>query len=86
MRRQIAPHLLSGGQQTVDSAGATLDFLVQHLISRNRPHLLKKNAAQFVISWLFLKFSHKKLNQITQKLNRRQKDSEIIFGKPKLKI
>lgn len=46
-RRQIAPHLLSGGQQTVDSAGATLDFLVQHLISRNlsrkRPHLFKKH-------------------------------------------
>lgn len=45
-RRQIAPHLLSGGQQTVASAGATLDFLVQHLISRNlsrkRMHLSEK--------------------------------------------
>lgn len=39
-RRQIAPNLLSGGQHAVaDSAGATLDFLVQHFISRNRAHL-----------------------------------------------
>lgn len=52
MRRQIAPHLLSGGQQTVDSAGATLDFLVQlHLtqqsrsLSRRLTHLSGKHFA-----------------------------------------
>lgn len=45
-RRQIAPHLLSGGQQTVGSVGATLDFLVQHLISCNLEHLLEKCIAR----------------------------------------
>lgn len=37
--RQIAPNLLSGGQQTTGSAGATLDLFAQHFISRSRLHL-----------------------------------------------
>jgi len=42
MRRQIAPNLLSGGQQALDSAGATLDLLAQHLASRRRAHLSQR--------------------------------------------
>ena len=38
-RLQIAPNLLSGGQQTVASAGAILDLLEQHLTSLSRLHL-----------------------------------------------
>lgn len=35
----MAPNLLSGGQHTVASAGATLDLLEQHFISLSRLHL-----------------------------------------------
>ena len=53
-RRQSTPHLLSGGQQTVGSVGAILDFLVQHLSSRNLSRK-DKDPRSFVRTHLWVK-------------------------------
>lgn len=60
-RRQIAPHFLSGGQQMVVSAGATLDFLVQHFISRNPVHLLEKSISLDAIFIFIVRSVNKKI-------------------------
>lgn len=82
-RRQIAPHLLSGGQQTVGSAGATLDFLVQHLTSCNPEHLLEKYITQ--CNFYFYpkirqteKLKKSLITKIKPKLNSRRKVSRKI--------
>ena len=56
----MAPNLLSGGQQTVASAGATLDLFEQHFISLSRLHLIRRNrdiAINIVTSFFLLNLS-----------------------------
>lgn len=49
----MALNLLSGGQHTVASAGATLDLLEQHFISLSRLHLNDKRTTMIYDIFLY---------------------------------